>query len=1252
MKGRGKRVQKRKGRFVKYSALTLLFACLFVAGYNMISTGTIFGKFTFHDPYIESAYANDPSKAETISQAELTVTPKNSYTKILNPDPDSGLPQVPETNGSIVKGTKENPLLILEIVPEMSQQSLSYLVQTKEEGAPFESAMDLGREISTKKNSPFVTKGQDVFYGNNEQFHVPKDTYFTKIVNTCLNSVGAWFNNNNENGGFYIYNPNGTVYGAERKTYGEEDRTQAPWAYMGVHYTIEKVYDKTDIENATNYAKNMYRRPEDGGKSIADIYVEDETFRDVNGETISQETLDDEKNWARTFISDTKYIETNSKTMSQVDFESDFDKLKDNTLSLADFATNYPALFTKYTSINYTAEEDEYLVKDEDLEQRNKWQFEKKIDFVHGYFLYVGEGNGDYTIKNSDNAPTYDAGKGNYIYVAKLPEQISEIQGGYFVYRGEGKGDYNITGEDSITYKKGKGSYTFEFTMPQIEEVSDGYLIYKGAGKGTFDINLYTGPYYSENGSYDFVPEVPEDAVNRWQDEMQAWQVDQQDGTYETEAYIDKAYFSIEKFASMNKDWMKKIKLIDLWKEGVDASDVFDSEKNSMYNNPNWANLAYFSIDRFTSKDWMSNVKPIERLVVDNVNYSNVAYVQANNMKSGDWMNHANPQKDISYKFIYNVSEKHIFRYEYIGMKTNDILKRMLFHFEDEKDSSGKVTKTADEQYEDTYIKVISLTPAMINEMDAEDTESTLDVVERADVFFFGSYYYGHNGSTKPDGIDDLLRLYYDYLDPERNSEGKKEYDYQKDSMASFYENDLEWIDCMKIVKRLSGDSSLPMTFSKQVSEMLDEGAKRDGSNTSCYYVNDVFQHAETAGSLNNIAKLYLITSQFDLSARKEKKGNKIEYVQTFMEDVYDNIKKVPVAENENSVKNSAKYTGFYERHVANPAVDGCSHDIKYRQNCYYLWSVYTFMPTVALSADNSPYAGDNGKSLIEANLLKYGFLQSSIANYSLLFANGGGDYDKIVGTIDPHKDNQNVLIAGDHSYHEKKDNVSVNTANPNFVVYEGGTMGAIGKIWFDIMNNGGQLTPVMKFSVLNTKQSRKYYTKISDSSVLLDYAQGAEYKSGKKVYIYCHLDNQDNEETSIITSVKLLNTKDDSQAPITLYPETLDGDLIDRENVSFDEEQEFFEDINGYPVSENDSLDFRVAFELDDWLNKKKADGSVLEGYTMLRVEWVARTSKGTNTSYKVFQNPESPDEADAYENSGQYAEVDIGERGLFGLE
>lgn len=1051
--------KSRRFRILKYSAFTVLLTGLIVTGYYLISNGIIFGKYVPESPYIEQSYVDNPDSAMPMTEDELTVTAKNSFSSLKTAPVLSGLPEVPNTDGTVQKGTKDNPLVILEIVPELAQQSLSFLVATPDEGLPF-NPIDTGREVSNKKNSSLVKqKGQ----GTLNNVHVPFDSWDYNIEGTCLRELGGWFNNNN-NGAYTIYNPNGTVIGANHKTKtrndegkkDDSDRTAAPWAYLSAYYTVEL---KRDASFASEIAGGSSL---DSRKKINDLKTGNTDFVDKDGNEIPDSALQDDLNWAWSYQRDTSADESWDYTV-KVDgndaFDEDVSRYKLNEITFTQLAEKYPDSFLKGTS-----GQTEYEIRDIDRQRADSWKLEKEGEEVTGYLVYVGAGQGDFKFEN----------------------------------------------------------------------------------------NWTETPRHSENAG-----------ENTWK-------------------YVE-----------------KKEDLPENYKEIWPAGQSWWGVNNKVFNNTEVG--AGFPVSHMSSK------------IVRKANSDEA------------WLTYSS-QKSYTFRYQYKY-EGYIFKFEYIGLKINDILKRMLFWYEDEVNSAGEVTKTADEKYDDTYIKMIAVTPSMINEMDEGDTAATLDYVERADMFFVSSYYCDEGQSA--DGVESLLSFYYDYVDPERDTNHKT---FEAGKMASFYENDLEWVDCMKIIRRLSGDPSLPMMFSKQMGYMLDEGVKRDGTKTSHMYVTDTRTCQETPGSLSNLAKLYLICTQYDLSAKKEQPGtdqygNQINYITTFMEDIYDNIKQVPIAEDSTGerVEKSAKNTGFFKRSV----LADCGADLKEKENAYYLWNIYTFIPIVSVSSPDSLF---NGVELNIDNFLKYGFLESSIRNpqYQDSIKNGGGDYSKIDGTKDPENDYQNVTIGGNGS------------ANSNFVIFDNGVMAGVGEIIYDILNSGAPLVPTMKFDVLNTEESRNYYQRLGKDSVLIDYSQSAQYKTTKDLQLHCSLDNAGNEETSILTKVTL-KCSDESKnlTPIVLTPKRIDGAELTKQNIDFSQSQTIYDKVNGYAVEKNDKLRFLIPFTVQQWQ----------QGYDTIRVDWVARSSKDSK-NFIPYQNPIDPTDENRVEKAKQYAEVTIGERGLFALQ
>lgn len=206
-----------------------------------------------------------------------------------------GLPEVPDTNGSTQKGTKDNPFIILEIVPELSQQTYSGLVSSQEEGLPFD-PLEFTYEALRKKgdNIKIIDKfknGTDLSYQDKLIGADGKN-----IDNTGILGLGGWFNNNN--GGFQIYNPNGTVIGAD-KSYGHEkdERVEAPLFYIGTYYTVEMRKDES-------FASEILTSGGDK-KEIAEIQsAHPEDFVDKDGKEIPFKYFKNSRQWKWSYEKD------------------------------------------------------------------------------------------------------------------------------------------------------------------------------------------------------------------------------------------------------------------------------------------------------------------------------------------------------------------------------------------------------------------------------------------------------------------------------------------------------------------------------------------------------------------------------------------------------------------------------------------------------------------------------------------------------------------------------------------------------------------------------------------------------------------------------------------------------------------------------------------------------------------------------------------------------------------------------------
>ena len=355
---------------------------------------------------------------------------------------------------------------------------------------------------------------------------------------------------------------------------------------------------------------------------------------------------------------------------------------------------------------------------------------------------------------------------------------------------------------------------------------------------------------------------------------------------------------------------------------------------------------------------------------------------------------------------------------------------------------------------------------------------------------------------------------------------------------------------------------------------------------------------------------------------------------------------------------------------------------------------MYSFIPYVTTASEDALYSPD-GTADMDTFVEKYGFLSSSLrgtypestyghvdGNISDkgyrcgLTSNNNYTYTSITGTRDPLEDFQNVTIVmpgdmeivtwqmgknkegvpGTFLYGQKGNyNAKENLDNKNFTIIDKGVMSRIAVILFNILQNAKAPAPTMKFNVDSNEDSKKYYQKMSNSNVLIDFNPSASYNENRSkeknvLKLFCTLNNSANRENSIITSIKMVDPNDSSKPAIpinTIY--NYDGDVILKEaSIGFSQslptpKKYSVEFITGYKVTSNNAkYSFVVPFKLSDWQ----------KGYTQIRIDWVARSSRKVKGEFMPYQNPSNPSDKDIVEAAKQYAEVDIGERELFDLE
>ncbi len=521
-------------------------------------------------------------------------------------------------------------------------------------------------------------------------------------------------------------------------------------------------------------------------------------------------------------------------------------------------------------------------------------------------------------------------------------------------------------------------------------------------------------------------------------------------------------------------------------------------------------------------------------------------------------------KKDIDrYEFSYESGETHtVYSFKYYGLKTNDILKRSLFNFQDE------------EECKNFNLRVIVMTPAEINAAVKGDTAETLDIIERADMFYFGSY------SETTDNISQVFELYNKYLKRENEEEASP------NRIKEFYDNDLDWASCYKILVRLCNNSQLPLLWTQQVGGMINHGVD-DTENTHMYVTEDATaNHVDAKGSLNNIVKLYILTLQFDMLARKGE--GEINYKRTFYDDILGRLQTIGLNGEamEKAQKDTAGTTGYYERTLVEAAdCKGVPLMDDEKKTCYYLWNLWTFYPADIKLKDGREIAADKD------TYVQYGYLESFFdANADPFRDNVPGNHSGSDGY-----DGKNVgVVHGESS--NANTNHSTLLGSPN----DGGAiLNTTMNVAYQIMN---KQTPKIEPLKVKLEKRKKDYQRLSNELILIDYDKKAKYDTTgeEPFYIKITISNGNNED-AILTSLNLMKEEEDD-TKIEIVPQKAPKESTAQENVKLNKEK--ITDVNGknpvdgYRIPANGSLTFYAPYRLSQYN----------QDYTRLQLETRAR--------------------------------------------
>ena len=428
------------------------------------------------------------------------------------------------------------------------------------------------------------------------------------------------------------------------------------------------------------------------------------------------------------------------------------------------------------------------------------------------------------------------------------------------------------------------------------------------------------------------------------------------------------------------------------------------------------------------------------------------------------------------------------FTFTYYGFKTNPILKESLFTFD-----------TRDEM-DNFHVRVICVTPDELNQIAAEakkwngeypnavapdssqcvtdaekqaykeneankaekkktaeekaadqwkskthkgntvDTNIRLDLIDRADMFYIHSLIAtrktsGDIARVNSDKIDKAMNFYKEVV-----KEGKGD-DWDESKLISFFENDIEWDQAMKLIKRSSMTTGInvPIMFNLIVGQMC-ELAIDSNDNTMFNNANDTHQALygskaqQYAGNINNVAKLYNILLQFDLHTTKktlinyaETDPNKQRRVKrTFMQDIFPYLQETEINSNyttpvdKQRVAGSAKKIGYVAAYTGdvskfkNPGSkfervlcqsSDCGSGFK--SNTQGLWNRFTFYP-YSVDLTGAYKVNVNGKDVLNDDLrmsyIEQGYLESYFKSFYDGVQNmGNGDhnmFDKDMNTV------------------------------------------------------------------------------------------------------------------------------------------------------------------------------------------------------------------------------------------------------------
>lgn len=527
---------------------------------------------------------------------------------------------------------------------------------------------------------------------------------------------------------------------------------------------------------------------------------------------------------------------------------------------------------------------------------------------------------------------------------------------------------------------------------------------------------------------------------------------------------------------------------------------------------------------------------------------------------------------NLTSKYVKSPQEtKEVYTFSYYGLKNNNVLKRQLFHF------------TTQEAYDDFHMQVICMTPSELNAIGKKDTKEKVDMIERADMFYLGSY------DSETNNIANVYKLYYKYV------ENQKDYQYDSSKVAEFMDEDLDWNLCFKLIYRLCNNKNLPLVTTNRLGNL-----EKYGTADVKMYQSKKTPNVTRKATLNNLAKLYIIASQFDLTAKKEEDES---YIRTFYDDILMTGKLEQIALNETAktdAKTPADNTGYY---VRPKTIE--TDDLTEKQKCYYLWNPLTFYP----EADemDALWSTDSQCNINVDKFVSYGYNSSyfDVNDASNIFTSSkmgmkakGSDGEHGNVAIPQNANNENYSTLLGNTENADVLNVAMDTA-------------------FQIMNNRPETVNNL---VVKALKQAKEYVKLADDSVLIDYSSDRSYTS-ETSYLKVQIHDNNNTEDGLVTKISLKNESGETAPGSNLI-------LYTTKDMTTACEKTTYSGKTGYQVKTSAPLTAYIPYSIKDWA----------KGYNIIEFETVGRTY--SERKKKTIMG------------SLVTSQITIGERTLFSLE